>query len=121
MAFVLKLNKDVIEQGATFYREVVPYTDSAKTELLSLEAKTPRATLIDSDEVVIAQFACAVLAATTLLPARIAVVMSRGDTALLTPGGTYYTDVDLDHSDGITTTRATRFQFKVNLGQVKAI
>jgi len=114
--------KDTIDQGATYYKEVVLYADARKTELFSTDGRTPRGSLLNLDRTKAADFSCSWLAQVSTpgqanyLPKRIALVLPGAITTTLVPGRTYKMFVDLDQEDGVSI-RALYGDYKVRIGQ----
>ena len=106
---------ETLRIGATFYREVTLYSDKAKTIPVDLSAKTPRATLMQIDGTVVADFSCAIMDAVN---GKLAWTMPRATTATVAAGN-YIADIDLDDADGVTTDPGPRYEIIAIHGQKK--
>lgn len=109
-----QVHNDVIEQGATFYREVSLYSDASKTQALSLESKTLRASLMLPSGQHVADFSCVILNAATGV---FAWTMSRTLTNNLDPARIYIYIIDLDDAVAGTSDRVLRGDLSVKVGQ----
>lgn len=85
---------DEINIGATFYREVTPYSDAAKTVPVDPAGKTPRGVLLKPNGEKAADFGCSWLES-----GAIAWTMPRATTAALQPGRRYQHFLYLDEGD----------------------
>ena len=105
---------EVIDKGATFYREVQLFTDSAKTIPMNLTDKTVRSTLMNLKGDLVASFSGTV---TDTLNGKLVWLMSRTLTSTLNPNLIYVYSIDLDDADGVTTDRAMEGRITINCGQ----
>lgn len=127
------IHNDVIEQGETFYREVIlteaidsslPYSES-NSQVVDYSNKVPRSTLMDAKTGEhVANFACAVLDATGedplasgYKPKRLAWTMPRETTGALNYKKAYLHNIDLDDIAGGTTARYVKGDITVEKGQ----
>lgn len=116
-------HRDTIQQGATYYREVILYEDARNTVLFATEGRTPRGVLLNLDRTVAANFSCAWLAQVGTpgqagyLPKRVAMTLPRATTNSLVPGRLYKMILDLDQADG-TSIPVLYGDYKVRMGQV---
>lgn len=111
-------HNDVIEKGATFYREVYTYSDVDRLVPYAITDKTIRARLMNSiTGAIVANFSCAQL--TSADSNKFAWTMPRDTTSGLTSGSSYFYNIDLDDYDGVTTDRIQSGKITVNKGQTE--
>jgi hypothetical protein len=113
-------HNDIIDQGATFYREVTLYTDKALTAQLPKitgYSRPIRSTLLDQHGVELAVFSCAWIDEDA---AELAWSMPAAVTGTLTPGKRYTQCIDTDEQNG-EVIRRLRGEITVRLGQKKPV